>query len=278
MILIADSGATTTEWRLTGDSSNQTIRTEGLNPYYHTITSITEVLKTGLIPKLESLSISDIYFYGAGCDGPVKEAEMEKAIATCFKDVNIHVYHDLLASARACCMHEPGIACIIGTGSNSCEYDGEEITNHIPSLAFTLGDEASAGYFGKKLINAYFRKEIPEELSAALEHGYNMDLDYIMRQLSENAQISRFVASYAAFLSERPEHPFIQAMLREGFENFIIRIVKKYPGATSLKVNFIGTVAFMHQELIKTILQENNMEPGSFIRSPMERLVEFHTH
>lgn len=277
MILIADSGATTTEWRLIGDSKNYTIRTEGLNPYYHTNASIIEVLKKNLIPKLSPLSISDIYFYGAGCDSQTKEDEVKKAIAACFDDINIQIYHDLLASARACCMHDPGIACIMGTGSNSCQYDGENITHHMPSLAFVLGDEGSAGYFGKKLINAYFRKEMPDELAAALEHGYNMDLDYIMDQVSENPQLSRFVASYAAFLSDRPEHPFIDTLLREGFENFITRIVKKYPGASALEISFIGTVAFVHQEMIKELLNENNMKTGRFIRSPMERLVEFHT-
>src|SRR5680860_449508 len=154
--LIADSGSTKTEWRLEGKDSSKTIFTEGLNPYYHTVQSIRDVLKLYLLPEIENEKPTGIYFYGAGCDHKNKNKILHDALQCCFPDSSIEIQHDLLAAARACFLNEPGIACILGTGSNSCLYDGQKIVEHIPSLAFILGDEGSAGYFGKKLINKYF--------------------------------------------------------------------------------------------------------------------------
>lgn len=277
MILIADSGATKTEWRLIDHSTTkQTIHTEGLNPYYHTEASTIEVLKNNLLPELTTNDIEHIYFYGAGCDNPEKVDRVQQAIESCFTETDVNVYHDLLAAARACCMHEPGIACILGTGSNSCLYDGKHIEEHIPSLAFILGDEGSAGYFGKMLINRYFRKEIPDDLIAPLEENYNMDLDFIMDKLYNGAQFSRFIASYGKFLGDHEHHPYIEKMLHEGFNTFITRIIKKYTNAASYEVSFVGSVARAHQEQITTILDKQGLKTGSFVQNPMDNLVRYH--
>lgn len=275
--LIVDSGATKAEWRLHSGETSKTIFTEGLNPYYHTTESIQEVVKQYVLPKIEGFTIDQIFFYGAGCDEPGRNAVVQKALELYFPDAEIEVKHDLLAAARACFGDKPGIACILGTGANSCLYDGNEIVEHMPSLAFILGDEGSAAYFGKKLINRYFRKELPEELKTSLEESHNMSLKHIMHGLYDGEQKSRFVASYGAFLGDHSQHPYIRKMLREGFHNFITRIVKKYSNAESHEVRFVGSVACAHQELIKEILHEEGLESGLFIQKPLERLVEYHT-
>ena len=276
-ILIADSGATKTEWCVKSADESKIYKTEGLNPYYHTPQSIQDVVNHDLSPKIGETKISDIYFYGAGCDSEEKKQEVETALAHSFPDAAIHIYHDLLGAARACFFDEPGIACILGTGSNSCLYDGTEIIEHIPSLAFILGDEGSAGYFGKKLINKYYRFEIPDELREDLEKNYNMDLDYINEGVYDGTQKSRFIASYAAFLGEHEDHPLIREMLYEGFENFISRIVMKYTNASDYEVRFIGSVAYAHQDMIDGILAGHNMKPGRYIGKPMKRLIEYHS-
>lgn len=275
-ILIADSGATKTEWCFVQDNVSQTIITEGLNPYYHTIDSIKKVVEQDVVSELNE-SVGELFFYGAGCDGSEKNKIVRDAVEMYFPDAEIHVFHDLLGAARACFLREAGIACILGTGSNSCLYDGTEIVEHIPSLAFILGDEGSAGYFGKKLINKYFRFEIPDDLKENLEKNYNMSLDYIIKGLYDGDQKSRFIASYGSFLGEHADHPFIKEMLREGFESFISRIILNYTNARDYEVRFIGSVAYAHQELIKEILDTYDFKQGRFIRNPMKRLVEFHT-
>jgi N-acetylglucosamine kinase-like BadF-type ATPase len=259
-----------------GENGQQTYFTEGLNPYYHTTESIKDVITHKLLPEFDD-TILEVYFYGAGCDSEDKDAVVHEALDASFEDAEVHVYHDLLGAARACFLREPGIACILGTGSNSCLYDGEKIVEHIPSLAFILGDEGSAGYFGKKLINKYFRFEIPDDLKEDLEENYNMSLDHITSGLYDGSQKSRFVASYGSFLGEHADHPFIKEILYKGFESFISRIILKYSNATDYEVRFIGSVAFGHQEMIKEILQKHDLKPGLFVKNPMERLVEFHT-
>ncbi len=274
--LIADSGATKTEWHWEGDSANQAFQTEGLNPYYHTTATIIEVLKSELISEIDSDSVDEIFFYGAGCDSEQKKRLIEEALQACFANSTVNIYHDLLGAARACFLNEAGIACILGTGSNSCLYDGKKIIEHIPSLAFILGDEGSAGYFGKKLINSYFRQELPRELAAELERTYNMELNYIMKGLYDKPQKSRFIASYGFFLGKHKTHPFIGKMLQEGFEDFVTSIVKKYSDAKSYKVSFVGSVACAHRELITEILLKHDLQPGQFIQKPLERLVNYH--
>ncbi|HET6528127.1 MAG TPA: hypothetical protein VFG39_05195 [Balneolaceae bacterium] len=276
-ILIADSGATKTEWCLKSGEATQIFQTEGLNPYYHTSESVTKVIREKLQPNLADATIDSIFFYGAGCDSREKEQVIQNALQKSFTDAQIDVYHDLLAAARACFHGEAGIACILGTGSNSCLYDGTKIVEHIPSLAFILGDEGSAGYFGKQLINKYFRYELPDDLKADLEKNYNMSLSHITQGLYDGDQKSRFIASYGAFLGKHTDHPFIHKMLVDGFENFIARIVMKYTNAADYEVRFIGSVAYAHQDIIKDILQKNGMKAGLFIKKPMDRLVEFHS-
>lgn len=274
-ILIADSGATKTEWYYQSGSASQTIQTEGLNPYYHTVDSIHSVIENNLMPTVGT--VDEIYFYGAGCDSEAKIKMIKQALSQSFSTVSVQVYHDLLAAARACFGNEAGIACILGTGSNSCLYDGSAIIEHIPSLAFILGDEGSAAYFGKQLINRYFRNELPDRLKQELEEEHNMALSYIKKNVYEGAQKSRFVASYGAFLGKHADHPFVKELLYEGFENFISRIVAKYSNATDYEVRFVGSVAYAHQKMIKEILQEHRLTPGLFITHPMKRLVEYHT-
>ncbi|MDX1636546.1 MAG: hypothetical protein R3281_01165 [Balneolaceae bacterium] len=275
--IIADSGATKTEWCIWEDGESRIVATEGLNPYYHTTESIKKVIKNDLVGELDVDEVEEIFFYGAGCDHEDKKAVVKKALEEFFPDSRIEVYHDLLGAARACFLDKPGIACILGTGSNSCLYDGEKIVEHIPSLAFILGDEGSAGYFGKKIINSYFRFELPPELEKAFEENYNTSLEYITEGVYDGAQKSRFIASYGAFLGEHSDHPFIQKMLREGFENFITRILLNYTNARNYEVRIIGSVGHAYKDLISEILRENGLKPGGFIQKPMQRMVEYHT-
>ncbi|GAA5522973.1 hypothetical protein LQ318_14240 [Aliifodinibius salicampi] len=277
-ILIADSGATKTEWCVKSADGNKIYKTEGLNPYYHTTQSIKDVVENELRAKLDDgIEITDVHFYGAGCDSEEKKERVDAALTYNFPDATLHIYHDLLGAARACFFNEPGIACILGTGSNSCLYDGEKIIEHIPSLAFILGDEGSAGYFGKKLINQYYRFELPDNLRKDLEENYNMDLDHITKELYDGSQKSRFIASYASFLGEHEDHPHIKEMLYEGFENFITRIVMKYTNASDYEVCFIGSVAHGHKDMINGILEKHGMKSGRYISKPMKRLIEFHS-
>ncbi|MDZ7772088.1 MAG: hypothetical protein U5K31_05010 [Balneolaceae bacterium] len=277
-LLIADSGSTKTEWSYVSSSGEEKLEleTEGLNPYYHTLEGIRRITGRGVHARLEGREVEEIHFYGAGVDSPRREKTVATAIGPHFPGAGIHVHHDLLGAARACFFDEAGIACILGTGMNSCRYDGRRITEHIPSLAFVLGDEASAGWFGKRLINDYFRYEMPDELREALAAECDMELEAIHRGVYDEQQPSRFVASYASFMGRHPESDYVKSLLREGFQNLAGRILAKYSGAGELEVRFVGSVAYAHRKLIARVLEERGMKAGLFIRKPMQRLVEFH--
>lgn len=277
-LLIADSGSTKTEWCYLDESGEERLelQTEGLNPYYHSMEGIRRIVGSGVQARLEGREVEAVHFYGAGVDSPRRAKTVATAIGPHFPGAGIHAHHDLLGAARACFFDEAGIACILGTGMNSCRYDGRRITEHIPSLAFVLGDEASAGWFGKRLINDYFRYEMPDDLRGALAESFDMDLETIHRGVYDEEQPSRFVASYASFLGRHPESDYVRALLREGFEDLAGRILSKYSGARESEVRFVGSVAYAHRELLSRVLEEHGMKAGLFIRKPMQRLVEYH--
>lgn len=276
-LLIADSGSTKTDWALISDASVKQYKTEGLNPHYHSTESFKRVIKEELLPKINCTSITHIMFYGAGCDNHAKNNEIRDIFNLSFPTAKTDIFEDLFGAARACCLDKPGIICILGTGSNSCLYNGNQIIEQIPSLGFILGDEGSAGSFGKELINRYYRDEIPEDLRCQLEYYYDMQLNHIFEGIFEKKQMSRFVASYSAFLGKHSGHTFVNNMLRKGFDKFITQIVLKYRNPHTYDINFVGSLGHAYQHLLKELLSSHQLTPGIFIKSPMKRLIKFHT-
>lgn len=276
-LLVADSGSTKTDWAFISNNTFKQYKTEGLNPRYYSLDSIKRVVEEELQPKINSTPISHILFYGAGCDSKAKKNDIKGIFNTAFPSAKTEIFEDLMGAARASCLDKPGIACILGTGSNSCLYDGTQIVQQIPSLGFILGDEGSAGFFGKQLINRYYRDEIPNDLKSKLEQQYDMNIDKIFDGIYNHDQMSRFVASYSSFLGNHSDHPFVQDMLRDGFENFITRIVLKYRDARSYDINFVGSLGCAYQAMLKGLLAKHQLTSGVFIKSPMKRLVKFHT-
>lgn len=279
MILIADSGSTKTHWTLTDGKGtvSESVFTDGLNPFYRTEDALYNVLRNELFPQLKEHHPSEIYFYGTGCSQKDKVQKMHDAIARAFPQAKVSVEHDLLGAAYATCGHEPGIGCIIGTGSNSCLFDGKNIVDNVTNLGFILGDEGSGGYFGRKILQAYFYREFPAELVEKMRATHNMDKDYILNQVYEGELPNQFVASYAKFISDHNEHPFIQNMVYLGFKEFLERHVMKYKDAQKLPVHFIGSIAQLNQNILFKAMDELGLQHGNILRSPSEGLVRYHT-
>jgi glucosamine kinase len=220
MILIADGGSTKTAWTLL-DDNKQTIgefRTEGYNPYFWTSGEIAASIQKQLVPRLEGKTISRIYFYGAGCSTPEKNAIVHEGIATHFGDANIEVTHDLLAAARALLKRGPGFAAILGTGANTCLYDGHGITHNIDSLGYMLGDEGSGSYIGRKLVRDFMRGYFPETLSQAFREkfGYSNN-EQIFDDLYHKPYPNRTLAGFCSFASEHASYDYIQQIVLESF-------------------------------------------------------------
>lgn len=279
MHLIADSGSTKTAWRLIKDT-NQIIPIEtiGYSPQYVSTEEMTADLKIALLPKLTVLSseISKMSFYGAGCSTPRTVGIIQLALENIFKNAIIEVNHDLFGAARALCGNEAGIACILGTGANSCLFDGEKIVDNIPSVGFMLGDEGSGGYLGKKLVRAYFYRELPEDLSLAFTNKYNLSRDEMLLNVYKKAAPNRYLASFSVFLSEHISHPFIQSFVQKGLQAFLEAMILKYENVEDLPINFLGSIAVHFQSELEIILEKNNLKLGKIIDNPVDELVKFH--
>ncbi|RNI23727.1 BadF/BadG/BcrA/BcrD ATPase family protein [Rufibacter latericius] len=277
MILIADSGSTKTAWRLL-DTHGEVAEalTSGINPYYRNTPEIAQMLEESLLPQLEGNTPGEIYFYGAGCSAKDKQEVVRAAIAQLYPSAEIHIHHDLEAAARALCGDKEGIACILGTGSNSCLYDGEKIVQNVPNLGFILGDEGSGGYMGKLLVQAFLNQELPEEIHNAFMARYNTNRDEIVDHVYRKPYPNRYMAGYAKFLFDHQQHPFIYQMICQCFADFFRKTVVKYPAYEQKETHFVGSIAFYFAEILRTVAKQHNITVGQILESPIAGLSLYH--
>ncbi|MFA5973908.1 MAG: ATPase [Lentimicrobiaceae bacterium] len=277
MILIADGGSTKTDWRLIKEGREyKKVQTSGFNPYLVGSDEIEEILWKELQPYIDNTSVSIVYYYGAGCSTPVKNMIVETAFEKVFPNARLNINHDLLAAAHALCGDEEGIAAILGTGSNSCYYDGKDIRDGIFSLGYFFGDEGSGAYLGKQLLIAYLHKELPEEIDAKFRKEYVLSNENILDAVYSKAAPSRFLASFSRFINENREHPYIYNLLTEAFRAFYKYQVCCYARHKEIPVHFVGSVAFHYNDILTEVGLEFGVKTGKFIEAPIDGLVEYH--
>ncbi len=275
-MLIADAGSSKTDWRLLDSQGNITAKyTEGINPFYESESQIYSKIAKSVLPEIEGSEVLRIFYYGAGCTAE-KANLVKRALQKHFKKASIEVCDDLLAVARACCKKEEGIACILGTGSNSCYYNGTEIVEHIPSLGFMLGDEGSGAILGKKLIVAYFKKALPTDIAHELNYRYSLKLEEVLERVYKQAFPNRYLAGFSKFISQNIKHSFIRALVKESFEEFVKLNVLKYEKAEFVKIHFVGSIAKNYEQILNEVLTENKLQIGIKLQSPIDELVKFH--
>lgn len=277
MILIADSGSTKTDWRVMDATGvYEQVLTAGMNPQYLESDQIHSIFETELLPNLKEKNPSSIYFYGAGCSSPDRNLRVEQALKKLFPESEVFIDHDLLSAARALCGHKPGVACILGTGSNSCLYDGNAIVDNVPSLGFLMGDEGSGAYLGKMLIRAYLYRELPDELGTTLKNRYNLTKNGILSSVYDSDMPSTYLATFAKFMHEKRKDPVIHAMIYQNFDEFFEHHVCKYKGYTDIPVNFVGSIAFHFSDTLHQVAKKYGVHIGTIITSPSEGLIAYH--
>jgi N-acetylglucosamine kinase-like BadF-type ATPase len=275
--LIADSGSTKTTWVLTEQGKIiQTLKTTGLNPYFHTQASVEEILRTTLIPSLPVYEIEEIHFYGAGCSTEENEEMISQALRKFIKNAEIGVYHDILGAARALFGDERGIAAILGTGCNSCYYDGKECFQEVDSLGFLFGDEGAGSNLGKRWMSAYLKKEAPADLIMAFDEQYRFSLSDILSSLYNRPYPNRYLASFSEFLLPQKDHPFVQSLIKSSFEAFISAQLQHYNRYQPIPVAFVGSIAWFYQDILKDVMEVHGYSIGTIYREPVEGLVMFH--
>lgn len=280
MKLIADCGSTKIDWCLLENGSvARRFNTTGINAVMLTEEEIRQRLLLELQPLIDADAdaISEIFFYGAGCISPDVCRNVERALRAVIPGVGqVDVRTDLLAAARALCGHVPGIACIMGTGSNSCWYDGREIRENVSPLGFILGDEGSGAVLGKLFLGDVLKNQLRPELTEEFLREYNLDRMTVIRRVYREPAANRFLASVVPFLSAHIAEPRIHRLVLDAFRAFFRRNVCQYPHYDRLPVNFVGSVAFYFQDILRDAAEQCSCTVGTVIKSPMEGLVKFH--
>ena len=277
MMLIADSGSTKTDWCVILDNTPiKRIGTKGLNPFYQSEEEIQQELTHSLLPQLPEGTIDSVYFYGAGCT-PEKAPTLRRAIADSLPVVgNIKAYSDMLAAARGLCGREAGITCILGTGSNSCFYDGKEIVNHISPLGFILGDEGSGAVLGKLLVGDILKNQLSPAIKEVFLKQFDLTVPEIIDRVYRQPFPNRFLASLSPFIAQHLEEPGIRQLVLGSFIAFLRRNVMQYD-YTQYPAHFIGSVAHCYKEILQEAAQETGIRIGKILQSPMEGLIQYHS-
>ena len=278
-ILIADAGSTKSDWALADYGGKELCRftTEGINALTAEKDDL-ESLATVVKSQLAVSGVPDeIYYYGSGCATESICEKVGKSFGSIFPACKIHVYTDLLGAARSLLGHSRGIACILGTGSNSCRYDGEKIVDNIPSLGFILGDEGSGASLGKRLLSDAFKGKLPQPIKESLLKKYNLSLGEILDNIYRNPRPGKFLASFVPFISSHLWNPYIYAMVRREFDTFLDRNVSSYKDSRQVPICFTGSIAFHFSDILKEAASDEGYKVGKIISKPIDGLIEYHT-
>lgn len=275
MILVADSGSTKTEWRLADQNKSFSHRTNGLNIYYQSTEDILIELKKELVDKLQELP-DQVYFYGAGCTPGEKTTLYQEMLSQLMPGIPIQVHSDMLGAARSLCQKSAGIACILGTGSNSCYYNGDVIEQQISPLGYMLGDEGSGSVLGKRFIVAYLRKQLPASVDQAFSEYNTQTRDQIMNSIYKQPYPNRYLASFTRFIFQHKDNPELNRLITRHFEDFFDKIIKHYKTAAQKPVHFAGSIGhFFRQEIIDAA-QKEGFQVGHIEKDPIDKLIKFH--
>ncbi len=275
--LIADSGATKAEWVLMNKGKNKTLFTQGISPYFLTTAQITELVQTELAEKLKGIVVEEVFFYGTGCSNPDNAKSVKQALGQVFPSAKIDVQTDIMAAARAVCNREKGIACILGTGSNSCYYNGKKITKNSPGIGYILGDEGSGAYLGKYVVQHYFYNTYDEDLMARFDARFVATKVEILNNVYKKPLANRYLAQFALFLAENRGHYIIENIITDGLNDFFRQHLNKYTETRKTPVHFVGSVAYGFKDVLQELCTSYGFTLGTVLKAPMSGLVNYHS-
>ena len=276
MILIAESGASKMDWRmLNQDGTIGQAYCAGFNPYYQPVSDLKKNIEAVLLPVLRE-PVTKIFYYGAGLSSDKNRETIQSAFASYFADAKIEVGWDLLAAARALCGNEPGIACILGTCSNSCLYDGKNIIGNVANLGWILADEASGTDMGKRLIFDYFREEMPKTLAAQFHNRFPFSVEEVLEKVYQGEKPSAFLASFSKFIFQHLKEPYCYQLVYRCFADFYENNVMKYENYATLKVHFTGSIAFYFSDVLRQVANDKGIIVKNILEGPIAGLALYH--
>ena len=274
--IIADSGATKCQWTMVSSNKKTTFATVGISPYFLSAAQIQAIVEKTFKNKIKLDSVNAVYFYGTGLSNPQNVTQLKKALKAVFTKASFDIQTDLVAAARATCQNKKGVACILGTGSNTGFYNGKKITKNSPGLGYVLGDEGSGAYLGKKVIQYYLYKTYDEDLMSRFEKKFATSKDEILNNVYKEATPNRYLAKFTEFLVENRGHYMIENIIEDGLNDFFYAHINKMNEAWLYPIHFVGSVAFGFKDIIKQLALSYEIELGSIVKSPMQGLITYH--
>jgi len=276
MIIVADSGGSKIDWRfLKNDRTIAQANSPGFNPYYQPIDHLKKIIKESLHPHINE-PVTKIFYYGTGVSSEKNQQLIQLAFAEHFGAAKIEIGWDLLAAARALCGQEAGIACILGTGSNSCQYNGKEIVENVANLGWILADEGSGSYLGKQIVFDYFRKNMPETLAGQFHARFPWTREEVLEKVYQQEKPSAFLASFAKFIFQHLKEPYCYKLVYKSFSDFYENNVMKYPDYKKLKVHFTGSIAFYFSDVLRQVANDKGVTVKNILEGPIAGLTLYH--
>ena len=277
MIIVADSGSSCTDWVLIEDENTKsTFQTKGFNPYFVKSEEIINELKLKFPRNISISDVDKIYFYGAGCSSGKLKSIINNGLKHFFPDSEITIEHDLLAAARALFQNESGIAVILGTGANTCYYNGKSIVKNVTSLGYILGDEGGGDYLGKLFITSYLNGELPKEISEKFYNEYNLRTEQILHAIYKEPYPNKFLASFTKFVLKYSNNESVSEIINKSFSDLFIKHICKYDNYDKLKIRATGSVSYFFQDQFKKTALKFNANIDLIEKEPINRLVQFH--
>lgn len=274
--LIADSGATKCEWCLINNGRKKTFFTIGISPYFLSGDQIIELLTNEVGKKTKNLQVDEIHFYGTGLSNPNNVLIIKKSLGQVFKGAKVSINTDMLGAARALCGNEKGMACILGTGSNSCFYNGKKITKSRPGVGYILGDEGSGAYLGKRVIQYFLYDTFDEDLKSRFDAQFVTNSVEILENVYKKPLPNRYLASFAIFLADNRGHYMVENIIEDGLNDFFYHHLYKFRESWTHPINFIGSIAFGFKDVLQDLCSAYELELGLVLQKPMDGLVKFH--
>jgi N-acetylglucosamine kinase-like BadF-type ATPase len=274
--LIADSGATKTEWCLLKNGRKTIYFTQGISPYFLSEAQIAELVNKELVSSLKNVSVEKLFYYGTGCKDRNNARMVKTALQKIFTKADIEVATDLLGAARSLCGSKKGIVCNLGTGIFSCYYDGKKIAKSRPGDGYVLGDEGGGAYLGKKVIQYFLYGIFDEELAYKFDEKYHTDRNEILQNVYKKPFPNRYLASFALFLAENRGHYMVENIIEDGLNDFFFYHLNRYAEAWKMPINFTGSISFGFKDVVEQLCKTYGFELGTVLKAPMEGLVRYH--
>ncbi|KEY18676.1 BadF/BadG/BcrA/BcrD ATPase family protein [Kaistella antarctica] len=278
MIAIIDGGSTKCDWVILDNSGKPHLKTTtlGFNPNIINVDFIGQEIDRNEDLFFLKNHIEKVFFYGSGCGTAANAKKVETEFIKSFPQAEIRIKEDMTAAAYAAYNGKPAIVCILGTGSNSCFFDGEKIRIDLPSLGFLIGDEGSGSALGKNLLRRFFMKKLPADLERAFIHKYNLTIEDAIKNMYHNPRANAYLGEFNKFIAENKSHSYFQNMVFDEMKNFLDYQVLPYPEAGEIEINFIGYIAYIYEDILRSAAAELNLTIGKVVQKPIESLVDYH--